>query len=51
MRGPHPQSHVTHQPSGHVTNQKRLIQKFVCIAASVNPVALKLEETATGGVQ
>ena len=28
-----------------------LIQKFVCITASVNPVALKLEEIATGGIQ
>ena len=25
--------------------------KFVCITASVNPVALKLEEIATRGVQ
>ena len=28
-----------------------IIQKFVCITTTVNPVALKLEETATGGVQ
>ena len=28
-----------------------IIQKFVCITATVNPVALKLQETATGGVQ
>ena len=28
-----------------------LIQKFICITASVNPEALKLEEAATGGVQ
>ena len=28
MRGPHPQSHVTHQPSGHVTNRKWYISTF-----------------------
>ena len=28
-----------------------VIWEFICITASVNPVALKLEEAATGGVQ
>ena len=28
MRGPHLQSHVTHQSLGHVTNQKRYISTF-----------------------
>ena len=28
IRGPHPQSHATHQPSGHVTNRKRYIFTF-----------------------
>ena len=28
MKGPHPQSHVTHRPRGHVTNQKRYISTF-----------------------
>ena len=28
MRGPHPQSRVTNQPLGHVTNQKRYISTF-----------------------
>ena len=28
MRGPHPQSHVTHRPSGHVTDKKRYILTF-----------------------
>ena len=28
-----------------------VIQKFICITASVNPGALKLEEATTGGVQ
>ena len=32
-------------------NKVLLIQKFICITASVNPGALKLEEAATGGVQ
>ena len=27
------------------------IQEFICITASVNPGALKLEEATTGGVQ
>ena len=28
MRGTHPQSHVTHRPSGHVTNTKRYVFTF-----------------------
>ena len=28
MRETHPQSHVTHQPRGHVTNQRRYISTF-----------------------
>ena len=28
MKGPHPQNHVTHWSSGHVTNQKRCIYTF-----------------------
>ena len=28
MMGPHLQSHVTHRPLGHVTNQKRYISTF-----------------------
>ena len=28
MRGPHLQSHVTHQARGHVRNQKRYISAF-----------------------
>ena len=28
MRGPQLQSHVTHQPRGHVTNQKRNLSTF-----------------------
>ena len=29
MRRPYPQSHVTHQPRGQVTNQKRYISTFI----------------------
>ena len=28
MRGPHPQSHLTHRPRGQVANQKRYISTF-----------------------
>ena len=28
MKGPHPQSHVTHRPCGHVTNKRRYISTF-----------------------
>ena len=28
MKEPHPQSHVTHHPSGHMTNQRRYITTF-----------------------
>ena len=28
IKEPHPQSHVTHRPSSHVTNQRRYISTF-----------------------
>ena len=31
--------------------RSRLIQKFICITASVNPEIYELEEAAAGGVQ
>ena len=34
-----------------VEMNKIVIQKFICITASVNPGALKLEETTNEGVQ
>ena len=41
MRGPHLQSHVTHKPRGHVTNQKRYISTFT------RPMDPKLNQLVT----
>ena len=43
MRGPHLQSHMTHQPRGHVTNQKRYIYTFT------RPMDPKLSRVASLG--
>ena len=43
MKGPHPQSHVTHRSSGHVTNQKYFVFTFTrCKAHKLSRVVTRM---------
>ena len=51
MRRPYPQSHVTHQPRGQVTNQKRYISTFTRSMAPKLARTLSQDEESQGRIQ